>query len=124
MKLSLLIIIAVVIAMFIAGCPPPEREYYAENFTGMVVLLNGADSLLTTVTVEHKAIDYYGDLAYTYITNCDSTGAFDIYVGPHSHGEIIYLEFSCPGYASQHYPVTDENGQIGTITLIPDPNMQ
>ena len=120
MKRSFLILAIIAIAMFITGCPREEISY-TENFSGTVTLLDSADSLLASVIVKHKVANSLNQTIYTYQINCDSTGSFDIYVGRQNHGEVIYLEFSCPGYAIQHYPVSDENDEIGTIILVPDP---
>jgi hypothetical protein len=117
MKRIVLLVIIAALAFVLSGCPV-EPEYYEESFTGTVSLLDSADSLLSSAMVKYRVINY-NDTLYTYETNCDSTGYFDIYVGKQRNESILYLEFSCDGYAVQAYPVSTLNGQIGNIILVP-----
>lgn len=116
-NLALLLTISA-LSFLAAGCPR-EPVIYADNFTGTVSLLDHADSLLSSVIARYRVMGYDNDTIYTYQTNCDSTGYFDIYVGEQRHENILYLEFSCEGYANQAYPVSTANGEIGEIVLAP-----
>ena len=117
---QLILLIAITAASFLVSGCPIEKEYYCENFTGTVSLLDDADSLLYSVVVRHQIIDFDDDTIYTYQINCDSNGYFDIYVGNQTFKKILYLEFSCDGYADQVYPASTASCEIGNIILVPD----
>ena len=119
MNKLILILSITALALIIAGCPPVEPDFRSDSFTGTVSFLDNADSLLSSVEISFIVESFPDDSLYTYQSYCDSSGNFYIYVGDHWSGRILYLKFSCEGYADQNYPVSTANSEIGEIILVP-----